>query len=190
MLYDDGRILMEIDRSLQSHPAHPPLKVTAVAARVLGRDDFWLRLRWRVDGAQALVVPPFAGKGRADELWQTTCFELFLMPGDGPPYCEFNLSPSERWAAYDFAAYREGMAERPVEREPQGTMRLGSSFAIFDAAVPLSALPDRDCRMNLTAVIEEQGGVKSYWALAHPAERPDFHDPACFVATLPAPKPS
>ena len=82
------------------------------------------------------------------------------------------------------------MAERPVEREPQGTMRLGSSFAIFDAAVPLSALPDRDCRMNLTAVIEEQGGTKSYWALAHPAERPDFHDPACFVATLPAPKPS
>ena len=135
-------------------------------------------------------MPSFAGKGRADQLWQTTCFELFLKPEADPAYVELNLSPSERWAAYDFAAYREGMAERPVEREPQGTMRLGSSFAIFDAAVPLSALPDRDCRMNLTAVIEEQGGTKSYWALAHPAERPDFHDPACFVATLPAPKPS
>ena len=42
--------------------------------------------------------------------------------------------------------------------------------------------------MNLAAVIEEEGGVKSYWALAHPAEKPDFHDPACFTATLAAPR--
>jgi hypothetical protein len=75
-----------------------------------------------------------------------------------------------------------------VEREPQTAMRLGSSFAIFYAAVPLSALPDGDCRMNLAAVIEEASGVKSYWALAHRADQPDFHDPACFVAELPAPE--
>lgn len=190
MLYREGTILMEIDRSLEPHPAHPPLAVSAVGARILGRDDFWLRLRWRIEGAQALVVPPFAGKGRADELWRTTCFELFLMPAGGPGYSEFNLSPSERWAAYDFAGYRAGMAERRTEREPQGTMRLGSSFAIFDAAIPLSALPHQECRINLAAVIEEQGGVKSYWALAHSADQPDFHDPACFVAGLAAPKPS
>jgi hypothetical protein len=179
-----------MEMPLQAHPAHPPTAVSAVTVRLLGADDSWLRLRWRVDGAQALVVPPFAGKGRADELWQTTCFELFLMPEGGSAYCEFNLSPSERWAAYDFTGYRQGMAERPTEREPQGTMRLGSSFAIFDAAIPLSALPSGACHMNVAAVIEEQGGVKSYWALAHPAEKPDFHDPACFLATLPAPRPS
>lgn len=157
---------------------------------MIGADANWLRLRWRIDGSQALVVPAFAGKGRADELWRTTCFELFLMPGQGPAYCEFNLSPSERWAAYDFTGYREGMAERPVEREPQGTMWLGSSFAIFDAAIPLSALPYAECRANLTAAIEEEGGVKSFWALAHGPGKPDFHDPACFVATLAAPTPA
>ena len=112
---------------------------------------------------------------------------MSLMPKRGEAYCEFNLSPSERWAAYDFSGYRSGMAERPVDREPLGTMRLGSSFAIFDAAIPLTALPESECRMNLAAVIEEQGGAKSYWALAHPADKPDFHDPACFTATLPAP---
>jgi len=173
---------------LEPHPAHPPVGITGIDARILGADDNWLRLRWRVEGSQALVVPAFAGKGRADGLWQTTCFELFLMPLDGGSYCEFNLSPSERWAAYDFAGYRLEMSERPAEREPQGTMRLGSSFAIFDAAVPLSALPDGICRVNLAAVIEEQGGTKSYWALAHRADKPDFHDPACFVAMLPAPE--
>ena len=40
---------------------------------------------------------------------------------------------------------------------------------------------------GLAAVIEEQSGAKSYWAIAHPADKPDFHDPACFAATLPAP---
>jgi hypothetical protein len=173
---------------LSHHPANPPQTVKSVTARIIGTDASWLRLRWRIEGAQTLVVPPFAGKGRADDLWQTTCFELFLMPDGGSAYCEFNLSPSERWAAYDFTGYREGMADRPLEREPQGTMRLGSAFAIFDSAIPLSALPPGESRMNLTAVIEEQGGVKSYWALAHPAEKPDFHDPACFLATLPAPR--
>ena len=175
---------------LIAHTAHPPLKVTSLEGRIIGADENWLRLRWRIDGAQALVVPVFAGKGRADNLWQTTCFELFLQPEGGEAYCEFNLSPSERWAAYDFASYREGMTERAAEREPPTAIRQGSSFAIFDAALPLSALPAADCRMNMAAVIEEQGGVKSYWALAHPAEKPDFHDPACFAATLPAPRAS
>ncbi|HTM95132.1 MAG TPA: hypothetical protein VL100_04840, partial [Croceibacterium sp.] len=98
--------------ALIAHPAHAPLRVSSVEAKIIGVADNWLRVRWRIEGAQALVVPPFAGKGRADGLWGTTCFELFLMPDGGPAYCEFNLSPSERWAAYDFAAYRDGMAER------------------------------------------------------------------------------
>ena len=42
--------------------------------------------------------------------------------------------------------------------------------------------------MNLAAVIEEEGGAKSYWALSHPADKPDFHDPTCFTATLAAPR--
>jgi len=175
---------------LTAHPAHPPVAITAIEARIIGADEHWLRLRWRIDGVQELVVPPFAGKGRADDLWQTTCFELFLSPTGGENYCEFNLSPSERWAAYDFTGYRQGMSERPLEREPQTAMRLGSSFAIFDAALPLSALPRDDSAMNLAAVIQEQGGIKSFWALAHPADKPDFHDPACFLATLPAPGPA
>jgi hypothetical protein len=172
---------------LTAHPDHPPANVTRVEARIIGRDDNWLRVRWRVEGTQSLVAPPFAGKGRADELWQTTCFELFLKPEGDAPYLEINLSPSERWNAYDFDAYRWGMAERPFPREPECTLRLGSSFAIFDAAIPIGGLPDCECAMGLAAVIEEQDGTKSYWALRQPDAKPDFHAPACFAATLPAP---
>lgn len=170
---------------LIAHPAHPPLEVSRVEARVLSLSDNWMRLRWRIDGVRCLVVPPFAGKGRADNLWQTTCFELFLKPPGGAGYSEFNLSPSERWAAYDFTGYREGMSERPFAREPNCIMRIGRAMAIFDVELPRAQMPVPPCAVGLTAVIEEEGGQLSYWALAHgSAERPDFHDPACFIASL------
>ena len=38
----------------------------------------------------------------------------------------------------------------------------------------------------IAAVIEEANGTKSYWALAHPSEKPDFHHPDGFVLELPA----
>ncbi len=173
---------------LTAHPAHPAKFVTGVAARILSLDANWLTLRWKVDGASALVVPLFAGRARTDGLWQSTCFELFVKAPDGEGYAEFNLSPSERWAAYDFTGYRAGMAERAVERAPVCTPRRGQSVLIFDAAIPASALPPLRWEYGLTAVIEEEGGHKSYWAIAHPREKPDFHLPACMPARLAEPE--
>ncbi|PZQ53964.1 MAG: hypothetical protein DI555_14670 [Novosphingobium pentaromativorans] len=172
---------------LTCHPAHPSALVRAIETRVIGFDANWLRVRWRILGGGKLVVPAFAGKGRADDLWQTTCFELFLQEPEGAGYTEFNLSPSERWNAYDFTGRREGMTQRPMPREPECTMRKGSDIAVFDAAIPVGGLPQGPLRCAFTAVIEEEGGVKSYWALAHHADAPDFHDPACFTLQLAAP---
>jgi hypothetical protein len=39
--------------------------------------------------------------------------------------------------------------------------------------------------IGLTAVLEQTDGTKSYWALAHPPGKPDFHDPACFALEFP-----
>jgi hypothetical protein len=156
-----------------------------VEARILSLTDNWVRVRWRIDGPSKLVLPQFAGRGRADNLWKTTCFELFMMEKDGTnSYSEFNLSPSERWAAYDFSDYREGMTQRHFPREPDCTMRMGTAMAIFDASLPRSQMPEPPASIGLAAVIEEEGGVKSYWAISHHKEEPDFHDPACFEGSL------
>lgn len=173
---------------LACHPDHPAQAVAEIEARITSLDGNWLQLRWRINGAAQLKVPRFAGRARADELWLTTCFELFVQPLDSTGYCEFNFSPSERWAAYNFAGYREGMADRPMPRDPSCTMRRGSGIAIFDAAIPRTALPALPWHYGLCAVIEEEGGRKSYWAIAHPPGKPDFHHPACFAAQLPAPQ--
>jgi len=173
--------------ALQAHPEHPPLAVSRIEARIIALDENWLRLRWRIADSASLIVPPFAGKGRAEGLWRTTCFEAFMRRLSGRSYVELNLSPSERWAAYDFSDYREGMTERPFPHEPQCTMRNGQNLAIFDAAIPMAGLPPFPLLLGLSAVIEEEGGTMSYWALAHPAGKPDFHDPACFAAMLAPP---
>ena len=172
--------------TLISHLDSPPLAAQSVSGRITPDGD-WLRLRWRIDGPSALIAQPFAGRGRADGLWQHTCFELFLRKPGEEAYIELNLTPSERWNAYDLSGYRTGMTERPMPVEPVCSLRVGTAMAIFDAAVPLSGLPPRPWHAAMCAVLEEEGGVRSYWALAHTGEKPDFHDPACFVIDVAAP---
>lgn len=172
---------------LVPHPQHAPAAIRGVQAHLLGLDADRLYLRWRVDGAHSMVLPPAAVGARADGLWRTTCFELFLQSDPGKAYVEWNFSPSGRWNAYDFAAYREGMTPRPLSHNPETSMRLDpdESVLIFEAALPLAGAPPRPCRLGISAVIEERGGIKSYWALAHPSSgAPDFHANACFTARL------
>lgn len=167
------------------HPSCAPSAVAAVEVRVDNSAAHWLRLRWRIDGARALLLPPIGSKMRQDDLWQRTCFELFLRPDGQAGYCEWNLSPSRAWNAYDFDGYRAGMRECVAGRAPDSVIHSGSKFTLFDSAIPRAALPSGPCAMALTAVIEEEGGIKSYWSIAHPQQgKPDFHDPACFAATL------
>lgn len=174
---------------LIAHPAHPPAGVRNVTAWVLSRDANWCVLRWKVEGAAGVIVPPFAGAARAGRLWQTTCFEVFVAPlvGAVATYCELNFAPSERWAAYDFTGYRAGVTDRAMDRGPVITPRRGRDVLFCDVAIPSAQLPPLPWRYALTAVIEEAGGTKSFWAPAHGGERPDFHDPACLAGVLAAP---
>lgn len=164
------------------HPAFPPKGIHGVQVRWLETHDRRLVLRWLIQGVEALAVPPFAGKGRADELWQTTCCELFLKDRSGAGYREFNFSPSERWAAYGFSGYREGMVEAEIPAPEVGGDG-GHFLFVLTALLDISVLEGSEVA-GLAAVIDEKDGTRSYWALAHPPGKPDFHDPACFVLPL------
>ena len=171
--------------SLRRHPDTPANAIQAVDARWLETGDGRLILRFQVNGAEALAVPEFAGRGRADDLWQATCFELFLKDREGEGYLECNFSPSERWAAYRFTAYREGRTDAPLAQGPEIASSAGEHLFILTATLDTALLEGADSA-GISAVIVEKDGTKSYWALAHPPGDPDFHAPACFAATLPA----
>jgi hypothetical protein len=166
----------------------PGKAISAIEAKLFRPTPLHVSAIFDLTGAMdQLLWPPRLPSARQDNLWRTTCFEVFTRDVEGTGYSEFNLSPSGQWAAYTFADYREGI--RPLKLAVAPELRVEGQTKdemIFEARITLPG--PVSSAIALSAVIEECDGTKSYWALAHPADKPDFHDPACFTATLPAPR--
>lgn len=143
------------------------------------RDGDHLSLRYRLEDPEGLVlVPPAAAAPcRRDELWTTTCFELFLAEPGAEPYWEVNLSPSGDWNLYRLSGYREGLTPEPaIGALPFVVQRDRSGLEVM-VTLDLGALPlaGRPLELAVTAVVEAKGGAISYWALNHPGDEADFH---------------
>jgi hypothetical protein len=160
--------------------------VHAVAARaeLIGSS---LRFEYRLRGALAkLAIPRRVAPGRADRLWEHTCFEAFVAPAGSARYYEFNFSPSTEWAAYAFDGYRQGMRPLALAEAPAIVAATTDDELHVTAGVELAALADAPWpwRIGLTAVVEDLAGGRAYFALGHPREKPDFHDAAAFTVWL------
>jgi hypothetical protein len=174
--------------ALMIHPASPCLAATRIDVEVAGPHAGHLVLCYAVYGRIADIrLPPVTAPTRRDELWRHTCFEAFARVAPAAAYYEFNFSPSTAWAAYRFDGYRSGMTPAAVAA-PTIDVRSNPDCYTLRAALALDRLPDwsRDVawRLGLSAVIEDTGGRLSYWALAHPAGKPDFHHADGFVHEL------
>ncbi len=174
--------------NLVPHPETPPaepafkLWVNVELAAAFGASAT-LNL-WYGVGAPAsrFLLPDNDDDSRANELWKSTWFDVFLRAEGEGAYREWNFAPSGQWAAYDFTATREGMVNAEVGAPPYIRMEDNLTWWTLGATVAVEA--NRSWSLGLSAVIEEKDGTKSYWALAHPIEKPDFHHPDCFVAQL------
>jgi hypothetical protein len=144
-----------------------------------------LAVAYTLEGDLARIrVPEPRPPGFADDLWKHTCFEMFVREEGAEAYREFNFSPSGEWAAYAFERYREGM-RRCDGVDPRVTVRTSAVGVELDAVVPLVAIsPGAVLTVGLAAVIEDVDGTLSYWALAHPAGKPDFHIAEAFAIEL------
>ena len=163
--------------------------VRRIDVEISWTQDGALQLRYFVDGdVSRIAVPPPTASFPADGLWRHTCFEAFVAGESSTAYCEFNFSPSTEWAVYGFTSYREGMAPLVHALAPRVAASITDDRIALEAVIPretLLALPgDSILRLGLAAVIERTDGGLSYWALTHPGDRPDFHDPAGFVLQI------
>ena len=177
--------------NLIPHPATPPsdpeLKVWANVDHAGALGSTATTNIWFGVGAPAdrFMIPEASDRARADELWETTCFEAFLRIAGEEGYREWNFAPSGRWNAFDFTSHREGKTETEVEAAPY--VRMEDNFTWWALGATIAVDADQKWELGLSVILEEKDGTKSYWALAHPegSEKPDFHDPACFTAHLP-----
>ncbi len=209
---------MSLRLSLHPHPDTPCGALTGIAIEMARVRPLRLQIRYVLIGNIRRVRLRRREQDRGDELWRHTCFEAFVRVGGEENYLEYNVSPTGHWAAYRFDRYREGMApateiqctrletdRRTEPLDPERRARLKEcgmdtlerfepafyslkTELTFSNAMGLAVA--QPWNLGLSVIVEERNGRMSYWALAHPPGKPDFHDPACFALQLPAARPA
>jgi hypothetical protein len=174
--------------ALRLHPDSLCFAATRIEVDVARPHAGSLLLRYVVTGKIVdLRMPPVVTAARADELWQRTCFEAFIGTSGNAAYYEFNFAPSTQWGAYWFGSYRSGSVATEISA-PRIDVQSSPECYTLQAAVELdqlSSLPRGvGWRLGLSAIIEETSGRRSYWALAHPPGKADFHHSDCFAHEL------
>lgn len=181
---------VECSARLRRHPADDESPVRSIEARVR-RVGTVLDVQYRIEGdIDRVCIPPPRSPRVAEQLWRHTCCELFLRVQAAEPYHEFNFSPSGEWAAYAFGRYRQGGLLNDAQLDPQvhssataQTLELGATIALDRLS---GAYADVRLALAVSTVIEARDGSQSYWALVHPADKPDFHHPGAFALTIDA----
>jgi hypothetical protein len=176
-------------KALICHPETHTTTVEEIEAGASWTEHNGLALAYILKGDLLhLKIPPLGPSLRADRLWQHTCFEAFVALEDKPEYYEFNFAPSGQWAAYRFQRYRDGISLADEIAAPEITVRSRADGLDLHAIVRLDSLPITHpgvrLQLALSAVIEDDHGTPSYWALSHPPGKPDFHHRDSFVLGL------
>lgn len=161
--------------SLVLHPHCSAGPITEVEAEIEPTAT-GCRARFRFSGdISRIKIPELAAPERMDNLWKTTCFEIFWQPESGTYYREFNLSPSTRWACYDFDDFRLNSRDAPAEVEIECSHD-GAELVLsaeIDSHLPTPAA------VALNGIVEDLDGNIQFWALAFEDGKPEFHSTTC-----------
>ena len=175
--------------ALHCHPDSADAAVRLLTV-TLGREAGGaVLLDWRLDGElAALCIPDATQTLPPERLWAHTCFELFVAACGESAYREFNFSPGGQWMRFDFSDYRQRVAS-PAGPAPMIAVSRSPGALSMAVRLPAEHLPAGDLAIGLTAVVEHADGSHCYWALSHPAGRPDFHHRDGFAVVLKASTP-
>ncbi|OQX14841.1 MAG: hypothetical protein BWK73_08580 [Thiothrix lacustris] len=158
--------------TLIPHPTTPCAAVESLQVSVAQTTDHWY-LRYVLHGdLSQLRIPAPQPPHLTDGLWEHTCFEIFIGEISNNAYYELNFSPSGQWAVYAFSDYRQRTERCRVGQTPRMVTTQTAQQLCLDIHVAAATTP---ARIGVSAVIETAQGEKTYWALAHPSVRPDFH---------------
>ncbi|PWU20652.1 MAG: hypothetical protein C5B49_03920 [Bdellovibrio sp.] len=165
----------------------PIVPDNSLSASLLQLSDKVFQLNYNLETTHSSIRwPPFSTPPRRrDELWKSTCFELFAGASNQKAYHEINLSPSGDWNSYSFSDLRQGM--KPLDHitvairsaAAAGMTPAESSCFTLSAEVSSPRLVDlvfnQNARVGLAAILDWKEKGLEYWALRHSNEKPNFH---------------
>ena len=167
-----------------SKPTPPNLDIRT---QLQFKENNKLHLRFRLEGDLQKVKWPdrrFEDK-RVDDLWQETCFELFIKPVNEKHYWEFNFSNDQYFNCYYFTDYRNGMKTEPLINEFDSEFKIKNQIANFQVEIDMGKLTEQNrlsqVTIGVSMVIKSADGSTWYYALQHGKDKPDFHDPGNYV---------
>ena len=147
--------------------------------------DGILRVEYHLSGfdGAAMFPPASENPARRLQLWRHTCFELLWGPLHDPNYWELNASPAGHWNVLAFAGYRRGMREETRIGVLTET-RLSTHWFSLYCTIPVAAMEGAaPYRFAAAAILRMADGQRTFWAVCHPGEAPDFHHPLSFTLT-------
>ena len=171
--------------ALICHPSTPsPLQIE-ISSNATCLANGKLQLHYVLQGnLEQIQLPQQCKPEQKDNLWQHTCFEAFIGCSGEMHYHEYNISPSGCWAIYAFKNYRQQKQYKPPH-EPNIEITQDKHRLEINVSLPASTLPtslsNQALQIGLSAVIESKNQQKTYWALNHPLDTPDFHHHRGFV---------
>lgn len=120
---------------------------------------------------------------RRDQLWEKTCFEVFIRPKNSRGYFELNFGfhpeCGPAWACYEFTSYRQ-----PTPPVPSTGFILNSFTWDTKGSLVVELInrtPHQEFHIGLTAIVVLKSGTKAYFALTHAGDKPDFHLSESFI---------
>lgn len=143
-----------------------------------------LKLIYRVTDSKGLLkLPPaFVANEknilRETDLWNQTCFEMFLRYKEKKSYYEFNFSLKPAWNEYYFDHYRLPQPPTPCDDILLQSLKWDGKHLEIELE---GFKPYEQFEMSLAAVLKEQAGPIHYMALKHTGLEPDFHHFDSFI---------
>ncbi|PIK15467.1 hypothetical protein [Halobacteriovorax sp. JY17] len=143
-----------------------------------------IELKYELSGPlESIMIPDEVSRDRKIGLWESTCFEFFLLDKNSSSYYEFNFSPSGMWNCFFFKKSGNELSESPCQIS-KFEVDKGANYFELVIHIDLNSLNQEfqnidEFLVNLTAVLEKE--KLSYWALSHGLEKPNFHDFKTYV---------
>jgi len=113
-------------------------------------------------------------------LWESSCFECFILNNETNSYYEFNFSPEGHWDCFYFPKPKAALSQSPNFKEIESVTTLKDQSFTLKASIDLYNLHPgfwvkESMSFGLTSIIEINKSL-SYWAISHYDEKPNFHN--------------